>query len=106
MSFYNNNNNNNNNNFSVGDVINYAFLASHLKTSSLQAKILANCDLSTPGATFKWALSLFRILCGSNTFSLNDEPVAPQMMKKQAGAYFSVVRKALIRVTCSPWDRK
>ena len=80
--------------FSAGDVINYAFLASRLQTCLLQAKIL-DCDLSSPGSAFQRALALFRIFCGSNAFCLNDEPVAPYMMKKLVGAYFSVVEKSL-----------
>ena len=62
--------------YSAGDVINYAFLASRLQTSLLQAKILANCDLSSLGSAFERALSLFRDLCGSNAFYLNDELTA------------------------------
>ena len=81
--------------YSAVNVINYAFLASHLQTSSLQAKILANSDISSMGLAFERALGAFRVLCGFNAFSLNDELVAPHMMKKLAGAYFSVVEKSL-----------
>src|SRR5688572_28031441 len=81
--------------YSVGDVINYAFLASRLQTSLLQAKILAHSDVSSLGSTFERALGLFQVLCGSNAISLNDEPAAPQMMKKLTWAYFNVVEKSL-----------
>ena len=81
--------------YSAGDVINYAFLTSRLKTSSLQAKILAYSDVSSLDPTFERALGLFRVLCSSNAISLNDEPVAPHMIKKLAGAYFNVVEKSL-----------
>ena len=38
---------------------------------------------------------LSNVLLISNAFSLNDEPTAPHMMKKLAGAYFNVVEKSL-----------
>ena len=66
--------------YSAGDVINYAFLASRLQTSSLQAKFLAKNDISFLGPTFERAIGLFQVLCGSNVVSLNDEPLAPHMM--------------------------
>ena len=71
--------------FAAGDVINYAFLASRLQTSSLQARILANSDLHSLGPTFERALCVFRVDCGSNAFSLNDESAAPHMMKSWQG---------------------
>ena len=81
--------------FSAGDVINYAFFVSRLQTSLLQVKILDNSDLPTLGPAFEHALGVFRVLCGSNALSLNDESAAPHMMKKLAGAYFNVVEKSL-----------
>ena len=81
--------------YSAGDVINYAFLAFRLQTDSLQAKILANSDISSLGPSFDRALALFRDLCRPNAFSLQDKPVDPHMMKNLAGAYFSVVEKSL-----------
>jgi hypothetical protein len=82
--------------FAAGDVINYAFLASRLQTSSLQARILANSDLHSLGWAFERALGVFRVVCGSNAFSLNDESAAPHMMKKLAEAYFNVVENNLV----------
>ena len=82
--------------YSAGDVVNYAFLASRLQTNSLQAKILANNDLPSLGSAFERALSVFRVLCGSNAFSFNNESAAPHMMKKLAGAYFKVFENNLV----------
>ena len=82
--------------FLAGDVIDYAFLASRLQIDSLQARILANSDLPSLGLTFERALGVFRVLCGSNAFSLNDKSAAPHMMKKLAGAYFNVVENSLV----------
>ena len=81
--------------YSASDVINYVFLASRLQTNSLQAKILANRVISSLGFAFERALGAFRVLCGSNAFSLNHGSAAPHMMKKFAGAYFSVVENSL-----------
>ena len=56
---------------------------------------MANSELSSLGPAFEQAVGIFRGLCGSNAFSLNDEPDAPRMMKTLAGAYFSVIKNSL-----------
>nr|GEV56662.1 integrase, catalytic region, zinc finger, CCHC-type, peptidase aspartic, catalytic [Tanacetum cinerariifolium] len=45
--------------YSVGDVLNYAFLASRLKSASLQTKLLQHSDIVTPGIAFDNALNAF-----------------------------------------------
>ena len=82
--------------YSASDVVNYAFLAYRLQTSSLQAKILSNSVLPSLGPAFEWALSVFYVLYDSNAFSLNDEFVSPHMIQKLAGAYFNVVENNLV----------
>lgn len=66
--------------YSTSDVINYAFIASRLPTSSLQAKMLTNCDVSFPSPTFERVIGLFWFLCSSNVLFLNDEPHAPNFL--------------------------
>ena len=100
--------------YSVVDVINYAFLAFRLQTSSLQARILAHSNLPSLGLAFERALGVFRALCGSNAVSLNDESATPYMMKKLAGEYLNVVENNLvpsymltprhIAILCFTWE--
>ena len=90
---------------SAGDVINYSFLTSRLQISSLQAKILANSDLSSLGSAFERALGAFRALCTSNAFSLNDRSTTSHIMKKLAELILVLLRKALHLLTCSPRDK-
>ena len=73
--------------YSESDVINYAFLASHLRNDSLQAKILGNSDLSSMGPTFDWALAYSHDLCGSNAFFLHDKTAGPYDEKDGRGLF-------------------
>nr|GFC98511.1 hypothetical protein [Tanacetum cinerariifolium] len=45
--------------YSVGDVLNYAFLASRLQFAGLQTKLLRHTSVVSPGPIFDDALSVF-----------------------------------------------
>ncbi|GKC26816.1 hypothetical protein Tco_1034110, partial [Tanacetum coccineum] len=38
--------------YSAGDVLNYAFIASHLQSAALQTKLLRHADIVDSGSTF------------------------------------------------------
>ncbi|GKF58503.1 hypothetical protein Tco_0172040, partial [Tanacetum coccineum] len=66
---------------SAGDIIQYAFLASRLHTSNLQADILSKTSIVSHGSSFQNALDAFNHICNVDIISITTSDVAPQMRK-------------------------
>nr|GEW96172.1 putative reverse transcriptase domain-containing protein [Tanacetum cinerariifolium] len=80
----------------TGDIIQYAFLASRLQTSTLEAKILMKTGIESHGSSFQHALDAFNTTCNVNVLSVTTFTSAPQMMKTLAKCYFGVIEKDLV----------
>ncbi|GJS54136.1 putative reverse transcriptase domain-containing protein [Tanacetum coccineum] len=88
---------------SAGDIIQYAFLASRLQSSTLQTKILMKTDIESQGSSFKHALDVFNTICNLDVLSVTTCTSAPHMMKTLAKCYFGVIEKDLAsKYTLSP----
>ncbi|GJW41559.1 hypothetical protein Tco_0067404 [Tanacetum coccineum] len=88
---------------SVGDIIQYAFLASQLQLSTLQTKILMKTGIESHGSSFKHALDVFNTICNLDVISITTCTYAPHMMKTLAKGYFGVIEKDLAsKYTLSP----
>nr|GEY90796.1 hypothetical protein [Tanacetum cinerariifolium] len=81
---------------SAGDIIQYAFLASRLQTSTLQTKILMKTDIESQGSYFKHALDVFNTTCNLDVLFVTTCTYAPHMMKTLAKCYFCVIEKVLV----------
>ncbi|GKE69127.1 hypothetical protein Tco_1527199, partial [Tanacetum coccineum] len=81
---------------SAGDIIQYAFLASRLQTSTLQTKILMKTAIESQGSSFKHALGVFNTTCNLVVLSVTGCTSAPHMMKTLAKCYFGVIEKDLV----------
>ncbi|GKE20921.1 nucleotide-binding alpha-beta plait domain-containing protein, partial [Tanacetum coccineum] len=55
---------------SAGDISKYAFLASRLQTSALQAKILMKSGIDSEGSSFKHAFDAFNTTCNIDALSV------------------------------------
>ncbi|GJV76459.1 hypothetical protein Tco_1508043, partial [Tanacetum coccineum] len=80
----------------AGDISKYAFLASRLQTSALQAKILMKTGIESEGSSFKHALDAFNTTCNVDALFVTTCTSAPQMMKNLAKCYFGVIEKDLV----------
>ncbi|GJR72076.1 RNA-directed DNA polymerase, eukaryota [Tanacetum coccineum] len=88
---------------STGDIIQYAFLASRLQTSTLQTKILMKTAIESHGSSFKHALDVFNTTCNLVVLSVTTCTSAPHMMKTLAKCYFGIIEKYLVfKYTLSP----
>ncbi|GJY65899.1 putative reverse transcriptase domain-containing protein [Tanacetum coccineum] len=88
---------------SAGDIIQYAFLASRLQSSTLQTKILMKTGIESQGSSFKHALDVFNTICNLDVLSVTTCTSAPHMMKTLAKCYFCVIEKDLAsKYTLSP----
>nr|GEV09754.1 pentatricopeptide repeat (PPR) superfamily protein [Tanacetum cinerariifolium] len=85
-----------------GDIIRYAFLASRLQTSDLQAKILMMTGIESHGSSFKHALDTFNTTCNVDVLSVTTCTSAPQMMKTLTKCYFGVIEKDLVSKLAIP----
>nr|GEZ43906.1 putative reverse transcriptase domain-containing protein [Tanacetum cinerariifolium] len=88
----------------AGDIIRYAFLASRLHTSNLQANILSKTGIVFHGASFQNALDAFNRICNVGILSIATSTSAPlKIMKTLAKCYFGVIEKDLVsRYELSP----
>ncbi|GKA23254.1 hypothetical protein Tco_0709216 [Tanacetum coccineum] len=87
----------------AGDIIQYAFLASRLQSSTLQTKILMKTGIESQGSSFKHALDVFNTICNIDVLSVTTCTSAPHMMKTLAKCYFGVIEKDLAsKYTLSP----
>ncbi|GJX54399.1 hypothetical protein Tco_0282768 [Tanacetum coccineum] len=75
--------------YSAGDVLNYAFIASHLQSAALQTKLLRHVGIVAPGSTFDDALCMFNTSMEIDFLSNPSEIAAPKLMKKMADIYFT-----------------
>ena len=66
--------------YNAYDGMQYAFVASRLQTSELQAQILHGADIYTVGAAMENAVEKFKALCGYDALSLNSEQLAPLIL--------------------------
>nr|GEY08971.1 hypothetical protein [Tanacetum cinerariifolium] len=73
----------------VGDVLNYAFLASQLQSASLQTKLLWHYGIVDYGPTFDDALFVFNTSMKTDILSNLSEIAASKLMKKLADIYFT-----------------
>ncbi|GJU30303.1 hypothetical protein Tco_1173892 [Tanacetum coccineum] len=74
-----------------GDVLNYAFLASRLQSSSLQTKLLLHSGIVASRPTFNDALYAFNTKIDTSLLSNASEIAAPKFIKKLADIYFTRV---------------
>ncbi|GJV46420.1 reverse transcriptase domain-containing protein [Tanacetum coccineum] len=81
---------------SAGDLIRYAFLASRLHTSNLQANILSRTGIMSHGSSLQNALDAFNDICNVDILFVTTSASAPQMMKTLAKCYFGAIEKDLI----------
>nr|GEW63015.1 hypothetical protein [Tanacetum cinerariifolium] len=81
---------------SAGDIIQYVFLASCLKTNDLHAKILMKTGIDSHGYSFQRALDVFNTTCNVDVLSITTYTSAPQMVKTLAKCYFCVIEKDLV----------
>ncbi|GKA82699.1 hypothetical protein Tco_0789447, partial [Tanacetum coccineum] len=81
---------------SAGDIIQYAFLASRLQSSTLQTKILMKTGIESHGSSFKHALDVFNTTCNVDVLFVTTCTSAPHMMKTLAKCYFGVIEKDLV----------
>nr|GEZ94088.1 hypothetical protein [Tanacetum cinerariifolium] len=86
----------------AGDIIQYAFLASRLQTSALQANILMKTGTESHGSSFQHALDAFITTCNVDVLSITTCTPAPQMMKTLAKCYFGFIEKDLISKLAVP----
>ncbi|GJT05704.1 putative reverse transcriptase domain-containing protein [Tanacetum coccineum] len=75
----------------LGDVLNYAFLASRLQSASLQTKLLLHSGIVASGPAFNDALCAFNVKMETDLLSNESEIAAPKLMKKLADIYFTRV---------------
>ncbi|GKB07222.1 hypothetical protein Tco_0835506 [Tanacetum coccineum] len=87
---------------SAGDIIQYAFLASRLQSSTLQTKILVKTGIESQGSSFKHALDVFNTICNIDVLSVTGCTSAPHMMKSLAKCYFGVIKKDLVSKVAVP----
>ncbi|GJS12864.1 hypothetical protein Tco_0407336 [Tanacetum coccineum] len=59
------------------DIIRYAFLASRLQTSTLQAKIMSKTGIVSHGSSFQYALDVFKATCNVDALSVTTDASAP-----------------------------
>jgi hypothetical protein len=81
---------------SAGDIIRYAFLASRMQSSDLQAKILTKYGIISHGSSFEHALDTFNATCNIDLLSVTTYTSAPHMMNTLAKCYFGVIEKDLV----------
>nr|GEW43800.1 hypothetical protein [Tanacetum cinerariifolium] len=78
------------------DVLNYAFLASRLQSTTLQTKLFWHVSIVASGSTFDDAFSVLNTSKEIDFLSNPSEIVAPKLMKKMADIYFTRVTKNAI----------
>ncbi|GJR40342.1 hypothetical protein Tco_1216026 [Tanacetum coccineum] len=81
---------------SVRDIIHYAFLASRLQTSTLQANIMSKTGIVSHGSSFQYALDVFNATCNVDALFVTTNASSPRMMKTLANCYFGVIEKDLV----------
>ena len=79
----------------AGDVIQYAFLASRLQSSTVQTRILSGTGITSLGPSFQLALDDFRAVCGVGVVDVTTSTFAPQIMKSLAKCYFGAIDASL-----------
>ncbi|GKA21801.1 hypothetical protein Tco_0707763 [Tanacetum coccineum] len=77
----------------VGDVLNYAILASRLQSAGLQTKLLQHTGIVSFGLIFDDALFMFNTSMETDLFCNPSEIAPPKLMKKMADIYFTRVTK-------------
>ncbi|GKB01714.1 hypothetical protein Tco_0829758 [Tanacetum coccineum] len=77
--------------YCASDVLNYAFLASRLQSTSLQTKLLRHSSIVASGPAFNDALCAFNTKMETDLLSNASEITAPKLMKKLADIYFTRV---------------
>ena len=77
--------------YSVGDALNYAFLASRLHSVSLQTKLLRHSGIVTSGPSLEEVVCAFNVKMEIDLLSNPDEIAASKLMKKLADIYFTRV---------------
>ena len=86
--------------YAAGDVLNFAFLASRLQSSSLQIKLLRHSGIVTPGSSLNGALHAFNAKMETDLLGSTSEIAAPKLMKKLADIYFTRVAKMAESTFC------
>ncbi|GKE00770.1 hypothetical protein Tco_1388753 [Tanacetum coccineum] len=79
--------------YSAGDVLNYAFLASRLQSTSLQTMLLRHTSIASPGPIFNDALSVFNTSMETDLLNNPSKIAGPKLMKKIEDIYFTRVTK-------------
>ncbi|GKD77186.1 hypothetical protein Tco_1339807 [Tanacetum coccineum] len=77
--------------YCASDVLNYAFLASRLQSTSLQTKLLRHSGIVASGSAFNDAMCAFNTKMETNLLSNASEITAPKLMKKLIDIYFTRV---------------
>nr|GEZ78804.1 hypothetical protein [Tanacetum cinerariifolium] len=81
--------------YSVGDILNCAFLASRLYSSALQTKLLQNTGIIDYGPTFDDDLCMFNTTMETEILSNLSEIAALNSLKKLTNIYFTGFTKTV-----------
>nr|GEV26845.1 putative ribonuclease H-like domain-containing protein [Tanacetum cinerariifolium] len=79
--------------YSVGDVLNSAFIASQLQSTGLQTMLLRHTSIDSPGSIFDDALTVFNTSMKTDLLSNPSEIAASKLIKKMVDIYFTRVTK-------------